>query len=142
MCFKRLIIVLALLLLASLLFFLTTKEFVFEDFYFDTYVSGKIYARNPILAKNVIKRIKDEFKVIDSLKVQGIKKGIIDTISVKIIKRSLYFSGKTDGYFDPTIDPILQKWNYFKKSPQSHIVWDRPRGNRNQGIIFSENKIG
>jgi thiamine biosynthesis lipoprotein len=111
---KRPILFVAFLVIALSLFFLNSKAFVFENFYFDTYVSGKIYARNPILAKNVIKRIKDEFKTIDSLKVQGIKKGIIDTISIKIIERSLYFSGKTDGYFDLTIDPILQKWNYFK----------------------------
>jgi len=102
-------------MIALFLFFVKTKEFKFEDFYFDTYVSGKIYARNPILAKNTIKRIKDEFETIDSLKVQGIKKGIIDTISIKIIERSLYFSQKTDGYFDMTIDPVLQKWNYFKE---------------------------
>ncbi len=102
-------------MIALFLFFVKTKEFKFEDFYFDTYISGKIYARNPILAKNTIKRIKDEFETIDSLKVQGIKKGIIDTISIKIIERSLYFSQKTDGYFDMTIDPVLQKWNYFKE---------------------------
>lgn len=112
---KRLIFLIAFLVIALSLFFLNTKEFTFEDFYFDTYVSGKIYARNPILAKNVIKRIKHEFEVIDSLKVQGIKKGVIDTISVKIIEKSSDFSKKTDGYFDPTIDPVLQKWNYFKE---------------------------
>ncbi|MEJ2305991.1 MAG: FAD:protein FMN transferase, partial [candidate division WOR-3 bacterium] len=27
----------------------------------------------------------------------------------------LYFSKKTKGYFDITIDPILKKWNYFKE---------------------------
>lgn len=112
---KRLLLVITFLVIALSLFFLNTKEFTFEDFYFDTYVSGKIYARNPILAKNVIKRIKHEFEVIDSLKVQGIKKGVIDTISVKIIEKSSDFSKKTDGYFDPTIDPVLQKWNYFKE---------------------------
>jgi thiamine biosynthesis lipoprotein len=115
MGFKRIIIAIAILVLVSSSFFLTTKEFTFEDFYFDTYVSGKIYARNPILAKNTIKRIKNEFEIIDSLKVQGIKKGTIDTISIKIIERSLYFSEKTDGYFDVTIDPVLKKWNYFKE---------------------------
>ena len=112
---KRLIFVCAFLVIAFFLFFLNTKEFTFEDFYFDTYVSGKIYARNPSCAKNVIKRIKDEFNKIDSLKVQGIKKGIIDTTSIKIIEKSLYFSKKTDGYFDLTIDPVLKKWNYFKE---------------------------
>jgi thiamine biosynthesis lipoprotein len=115
MGFKRLILIAALLVIALFFFYVKTKEFTFEDFYFDTYVSGKIYARNPILAKNTIKRIKDEFEIIDSLKVQGIKKGTIDTISIKIIERSLYFSEKTDGYFDITIDPILKKWNYFKE---------------------------
>lgn len=115
MGFKRLILITAFLVIALSLFFLNTKEFTFEDFYFDTYVTGKIYARNPVLAKNVIKEIKDEFERIDSLKVQGIKKGITDTTSITIIEKSLYFSKKTDGYFDLTIDPVLQKWNYFKE---------------------------
>jgi thiamine biosynthesis lipoprotein len=115
MGFKRLIIALALLLLSSSLFFLTTKEFTFEDYYFDTYVRGKIYSKNPILAKNVINEIKNEFKRIDSLNVQDIKSGKIDTSFVTIIKKSLYFSEKTKGYFDLSIDPILKEWNYFKK---------------------------
>jgi thiamine biosynthesis lipoprotein len=114
MGFKRLILITAFLVIALSLFFLNIKEFTFEDFYFDTYVSGKIYARNPMCAKNAIKRIRREFETIDSLKVQGIKKGIIDTTAIKIIEKSLYFSKKTDGYFDLTIDPVLQKWNYFK----------------------------
>ncbi len=112
---KRLLLVIAFLILALFLYLLNTKEFTFEDFYFDTYVSGKIYSRNPILAKNAIKKIKDEFERIDSLKVQDIKKGILDTTSVKIIEKSLYFSEKTNGYFDLSIDPILEKWNYFKE---------------------------
>lgn len=112
---KRLLLVITFLAIAFFLFFFNTKEFTFEDFYFDTFVRGKIYARNPILARNTIKRIKDEFETIDSLKVQGIKKGIIDTISIKIIEKSLYFSEKTNGYFDMTIDPILKKWNYFRR---------------------------
>lgn len=115
MGFKRLIIALVLLLLASSLFFLRTKEFTFEDYYFDTYVRVKIYSKNPILAKNVINEIKDEFKRIDALDVQGIKSGEIDTSSITIIKKSLYFSEKTNGYFDLSIDPILKKWNYFKQ---------------------------
>jgi len=115
MGFKRLTLIIAFLVLALFLFFLNIKEFTFEEFYFDTYVSGKIYSRNPILAKNAIKRIKDEFKRIDSLKIRGIKKGTIDTTSIKIIEKSLYFSRKTDGYFDLTIDPILKEWNYFKE---------------------------
>ena len=115
MGFKRIILIIAFLVIALFLFFLNTKEFTFEDFYFDTYVSGKLYSRNPVVAKNAIKRIKNEFKIIDSLKVQGIKTGIIDTTSIKIIEKSLYFSKKTDGYFDPSIDPVLEKWNYFKE---------------------------
>jgi thiamine biosynthesis lipoprotein len=116
MGFRRgVLIIIALLLLASSLFLINTKEFTFEDFYFDTYVKGKIYARNPILARKAISEIKAEFKKIDTLNVQGIKKGKIDTISISIIKKSLYFSRKTDGYFDPTIDPILNKWNYFRR---------------------------
>jgi thiamine biosynthesis lipoprotein len=113
MGFKRLIIALALLLLASSLFFLTTKEFTFEDYYFDTYVRGKIYSKNPILAKKAINKIKNEFKRIDTFKVQGITSGKIDTSFITIIKKSLYFSEKTEGYFDLSIDPILKKWNYF-----------------------------
>jgi len=112
---KRAIIAIALLLLAASLFFLTTKEFTFEDYYFDTYVRGKIYSKNPILAKKVINEIKEEFKRIDTLNVQGIKKGKIDTTYITIIKKSLDFSKKTNGYFDLSIDPILKKWNYFKK---------------------------
>jgi thiamine biosynthesis lipoprotein len=115
MGFKRLIFVCAFLAIALFLFLLNPKEFTFEDFYFDTYVRGKIYSGNPISAKNAIKRIKSEFERIDSLKVQGIKKGIIDTTSVKIIEKSLYFSEKTGGYFDLSVDPILKKWNYFKE---------------------------
>jgi len=114
MGFKRLIIAIALLLLASSLFFLTTKEFTFEDYYFDTYVRGKIYSKNPILAKKVINEIKEEFKRIDTLNVQGIKKGKIDTTYITIIKKSLDFSKKTNGYFDISIDPILKKWDYFR----------------------------
>jgi len=112
---KRAIIVIALLLLAASLFFLTTKEFTFEDYYFDTYVRGKIYSKNPILAKKVINEIKEEFKRIDTLNVQGIKKGKIDTTYITIIKKSLDFSKKTNGYFDISIDPILKKWNYFSR---------------------------
>jgi len=115
MRFKRLIIALTLLLLTSSLFFLTTKEFTFEDYYFDTYVQGKIYSKNPILAKNAINEIKEEFKRIDTLNVQGIKKGKIDTTYITIIEKSLDFSEKTEGYFDISIDPILKKWNYFKE---------------------------
>lgn len=114
--FKRvIIIVLALLLFAFSFFFLTTREFTFEGFYFDTYITGKIHSSNPVLAKKVISKIKNEFKRIDSLKVKGIKNGETDTTLLKITERSLYFSHKTSGYFDPTIDPILRKWNYFKK---------------------------
>jgi len=115
MRFKRLIIALTLLLLTSSLFFLTTKESTFEDYYFDTYVRGKIYSKNPILAKKVINEIKEEFKRIDTLNVQGIKKGKIDTTYITIIEKSLDFSEKTEGYFDISIDPILKKWNYFKE---------------------------
>lgn len=114
MGFKRLIIALALLLLASSFFFLTTKEFTFEDFYFDTYVKVKIYSHNPIRAKKAIEEVKAEFMRIDTLNVKGIKSGVIDTTTKTIIEKSLYFSEKTNGYFDPTIDPILHKWNYFK----------------------------
>jgi thiamine biosynthesis lipoprotein len=115
MGFKPLIIALTLILLASSLFFLTTKEFTFEDYYFDTYVRGKIYSKNPIRAKNVINEIKKEFKRIDTLNVQGIKSGKIDTSSITIIKKSLSFSEKTEGYFDLSIDPVLKKWNYFRR---------------------------
>jgi thiamine biosynthesis lipoprotein len=115
MGFKRLLLIIAFLTIAFLLFLLNLKEFTFEDFYFDTYVTGKIYSRNPILAKNAIRRIKAEFERIDSLKVQGIKKGTIDTTATIIIEKSLYFSEKTGGYFDLSIDPILRKWNYFKE---------------------------
>ena len=115
MGFKRLIFITAFLIIVFSFSFLKTKEFSFEEFYFDTYVSGKIYSRNPFLAKKTIEKIKREFERIDSLKVQGIKKGLIDTTSITIIEKSLYFSEKTEGYFDLTIDPILQKWNYFKK---------------------------
>ncbi|MBN1695259.1 FAD:protein FMN transferase [candidate division WOR-3 bacterium] len=112
---KRLLLIIAFLAIAFFLFFLNPKEFTFEDFYFDTYVTGKIYSRNPILAKNAINEIKSEFERIDSLKVQGIKKGILDTTSIRIIEKSLYFSEKTNGYFDLSIDPILKRWNYFKE---------------------------
>ena len=115
MGFKSLIIVIALLLLASSFFFLTPKEFTFEDFYFDTCVRGRIYAKNPLLAKNVINKIKDEFNRIDTINIQGIKSGKIDTSSITIIKKSLYFSERTVGFFDISIDPILKEWNYFKK---------------------------
>lgn len=112
---KRPILFVAFLVIALSLFFLKHKEFTFEDFYFDTYVRGKIYSRNPILAKKVIKKIKSEFERIDTLNVQGIKKGYIDTTYITIIRKSLYYSEKTNGYFDLSIDPILKKWNYFKK---------------------------
>ncbi len=115
MSFKRIILIVAFLAIAFLLFFLPEKEFTFEGFYFDTYVAGKIYSRNPSLAKRAINKIKDEFRRINSLKVQGLKAGIIDTTSATIIENSLYFSKKTEGYFDITIDPILKKWNYFKE---------------------------
>ena len=116
MSFKRIIIaILLVLIIASLLFCLPEKEYAFEDFYFDTYVTGKIYSRNPFLAKEVINEIKNEFKRIDTLKVQGLEAGIVDTTTAEIIKKSLYFSAKTEGYFDITIDPILKKWNYFKE---------------------------
>jgi thiamine biosynthesis lipoprotein len=116
MGFKRVIIAIALILIiASVLFFLPDKEYTFEDFYFDTYVTGKIYSRNPLPAKAAINEIKDEFKRIDLLKIQGLRAGIVDTTTVRIIEKSLYFSEKTEGYFDITIDPILKKWNYFKE---------------------------
>ncbi len=116
MGFKRIIIAIVLvLIIAYLFFFLPVKEYTFQDFYFDTYVTGKIYSRNPLPAKKAINEIKSEFKRIDSLKVQGLKTGIIDTTTAKIIEKSLYFSEKTKGYFDITIDPILKKWNYFKE---------------------------
>ncbi len=111
---KRLLLVITFLAIAFLLFFLKHKEFTFEDFYFDTYVRGKIYSRNPILAKKVIKKVKEEFERIDTLNVQGIEKGNIDTTYITIIRKSLYYSEKTNGYFDLSIDPILKKWNYFK----------------------------
>ena len=101
------------MLLASSLFFFTTKEFTFEDYYFDTYVQGKIYSKNQILAKKAINKIKNEFKRIDTFNVQGITSGKIDTSFITIIKKSLSFSEKTEGYFDISIDPILKKWNYF-----------------------------
>ncbi len=112
---KRLILVITFLVLAFFLFYIPLKEYTFEDFYFDTFVSGRIYSRNPILAKKAIKKLQDEFKRIDSLKIRGIKNGETDTTLIHLINKSLYFSRKTNGYFDPTIDPILQKWNYFKE---------------------------
>lgn len=112
---KRLLLIIAFLVLAFLLFYIPLKEYDFEDFYFDTFVSGRIYSRNPIFAKKAIKKIQDEFKRIDSLKIRGIKNGETDTTLIYLIEKSLYFSIKTNGYFDPTIDPILQKWNYFKE---------------------------
>jgi thiamine biosynthesis lipoprotein len=115
MRFKRLILVIAFLVLAFLLFYIPLKEYSFEDFYFDTFVSGRIYSRNPIQAKKAIKNIQAEFERIDSLKIRDIKNGEMDTTLIYLIEKSLYFSSKTNGYFDPTIDPILQKWNYFKE---------------------------
>ena len=115
MGFKRIIIIVVFLAIASLFLLLPEKEYTFQDFYFDTYVTGKIYSRNPLPAKKAINEIKSEFKRIDSLKVQGLKTGIVDTTTAKIIEKSLYFSEKTKGYFDITIDPILKKWNYFKE---------------------------
>jgi len=115
MGFKRIILIVVFLAIASLFLLLPEKEYTFQDFYFDTYVTGKIYSRNPLPAKKAINEIKSEFKRIDSLKVQGLKTGIVDTTTAKIIEKSLYFSEKTKGYFDITIDPILKKWNYFKE---------------------------
>lgn len=115
MGFKRLTLIIAFLVLAFLLFYIPLKEYTFEDFYFDTYVSGRIYSRNPVLAKKAIKKVQDEFKRIDSLKIRGIKNGETDTTLIHLIEKTLYFSNKTNGYFDPTVDPILEKWNYFKE---------------------------
>ncbi|MEO0293852.1 MAG: FAD:protein FMN transferase [candidate division WOR-3 bacterium] len=101
--------------LLFILFFITLKEFTFEGFYFDTYVSGKIYVKNPIIAKNFIKDIKREFERINSLEIMGIKNGVVDTTIVTILKEALFVSKNTNGYFDPSVDPILKKWNYFKE---------------------------
>lgn len=63
----------------------------------------------------MINKIKNEFKRIDTLNILGIKKGKIDTTHITITKKSLCLSEKTAGYFDLSIDPVLKKWNYFKK---------------------------
>jgi thiamine biosynthesis lipoprotein len=112
---KRLLLVIVFLVFAFLLFYLPLKEYTFEDFYFDTYVNVRIYSRNPILAKKTIKKIQNEFNRIDSLKIRGIKNGETDTTLLHLTEKSLYFSRKTNGFFDPTIDPVLEKWNYFKE---------------------------
>jgi thiamine biosynthesis lipoprotein len=112
---KRLISIIAFLIIAFLLLYIPLKEYVYEDFYFDTYVSVRIYSRNPIPAKKAIKKIQNEFKRIDTLKIRDIKKGETDTTLIHLIEKSLYFSRKTNGNFDPSIDPVLQKWNYFKE---------------------------
>ncbi len=86
-----------------------------EGFYFDTYVQVKIYARNLIKAKKTIKQLEKEFSRIDQIPVNGINEKVLDTTVIHIIKGSLTISKMTNGFFDPTVDPILSKWNYFKK---------------------------
>jgi thiamine biosynthesis lipoprotein len=113
--YKRLILIITFPVLALFLFYLPLKEYSFEDFYFDTYVSGRVYSRNPILAKKAIKKVQNEFKRIDSLKIRDIRNGETDTTLIRLTEKTLYFSNKTNGKFDPTIDPVLQKWNYFKE---------------------------
>ncbi|MCK4421676.1 FAD:protein FMN transferase [candidate division WOR-3 bacterium] len=109
------IIGLAIVSLSLIFIFITTKKYIYQGFFFDTYLTVKIYARNPFKARETIQRLKREFERIDNLPVNGIKSGRLDTTLIHIITKGMEISRMTDGSFDPTVDPILKKWNYFKE---------------------------
>lgn len=112
---KWIFIIIAIALLSLFLIFTPLKKFTYQGFYFDTYVRIKIYERNPIKARKAIERIKEEFERIDKIQVNGIQEGRLDTTLIHIIESSIEISKITDGAFDPTVDPILKEWNYFKR---------------------------
>ena len=121
---KKWIFIAVVVLIAFLLIFIPYKEYTYDGFFFDTYVRIKIYERNPIKARRAIKLIIDEFERIDKIAVNDIKGENIDTTQMHIIKASLEISKKTDGAFDPTVDVILKKWNYFKEptKPEQRVL--------------------
>lgn len=112
---KWIFIIIVIALLSLFLIFIPLKKFTYQGFYFDTYVRIKIYERNPIKARKAIERIKEEFERIDKIQVNGIQEGRLDTTLIHIIESSIEISKITDGAFDPTVDPILKEWNYFKR---------------------------
>ncbi len=114
-----------LIILGSLfLIFVPIKKYTYQGFFFDTCVRIKIYERNPLKGRRAIERLKKEFERIDQIPVDGIKGGRLDTALIHIIKRSLEISRFTNGAFDPTVDPILKEWNYFKEPtlPDKKII--------------------
>ncbi len=113
--FKWLLTCLLIIAVSLSLIFIPIKKYTYQGFFFDTYVRIKIYERNPIKAKRAIKRLIKEFKRIDKIPVNGIKEGKLDTTTIHIIELSLDISRITNGAFDPTVDPILREWNYFKE---------------------------
>lgn len=106
------------------LIFIPQRIYTFEGFFFDTYVRGKFFSRNPFLAAKVKEKILKELRRINQLEVNGIKPGRIDSTTATLIKKMLPVSKKTGGYFDPTIDAVLKRWNYFKekKVPDTEII--------------------
>jgi thiamine biosynthesis lipoprotein len=118
------IFIVVIVLIALFLIFTPLKKYTYDGFFFDTYVRIKIYERNPIKARRAIQLIIDEFKRIDNIPVNDIKGKNVDTTQVQIIKASLEISKKTEGAFDPTVDVILKKWNYFKEptKPEQKVL--------------------
>lgn len=112
---KKWIFIAVIVLIAFFLIFTPFKKYTYDGFFFDTYVRIKIYERNPIKARKAIQLVIDEFKRIDKIPVNDVRGENIDTTQINIIKASLEISKKTDGAFDPTVDVILKKWNYFKE---------------------------
>jgi len=112
---KRLIIGLLIVIVSLFFIFVPLKKYTYQGFYFDTYIKVKFFARNPLKAKKTIKLLKGEFERIDQIPVKGIKAGKIDSALVHIIKGSLKISKMSEGAFDPTVDPVLNAWHYFKE---------------------------
>ena len=108
-------------------------QYIFNGFYFNTYVQITVYGEFPDETVNGLKEMLEHY---DCLFSESSEEGILDAInsneseivlddeSAYLIKFMIDGANLTDGKFDPTIYPVSQLWNFGENEG------DIPEGNQ------------
>ena len=96
------------------------EQYIFNGFYFDTYVQVTVYGEFPDETKDGLKDMLEKYdRLFSESGVDGILSAvnsneseiILDDESAYLIEFMLEGARLTDGRFDPTIYPVSQLWN-------------------------------